>query len=408
MLDLLVIGAGPAGLSAAISAAESDLKVKVIDEFPEAGGRLVGQLYQKPDGEWWNGVELSAELRDAAVEAGAELQCGISVYDISKTEEFWVVHTDKEDFHSENLLLATGASEKALPLPGWTLPGVMSIGAAQVMSNVHRVKPGQDCIVIGANVLSISIAHELVMAGVNVKSIVIPKAGTLSGEAGVPEKVMASLMRLTHLAPSKILRTLGKAGRKMSPRFTVPFFPKQGIKMLGVRIKIKTAALEIIGDEEVIGVNTVEVDSKGNAIKGTEKFESADVVCIAGGLTPMVELASVAGTEFEYTASLGGHVPVHDDRMRTNVEGLYVAGNITGVESANVAMAQGTVAGYSVAYKRRPESSQLKILLEEAVQTVITTRSEALIEFEPGIAIDREKSYDRNLFNLEGKNEMNA
>ncbi len=139
----------------------------------------------------------------------------------------------------------------------------------------------------------------------------------------------------------------------------------------------------------------MEVDSKGNAIKDTEKFETADVVCIAGGLTPLVELASVAGCEFEYTASLGGHIPVHDDRMQTNVDGLYVAGNITGIESANVAMSQGTVAGYSVAYNRRPESSRLKIQLEEAVEAVITTRSAALIEFEPGIADDREQSYAR-------------
>lgn len=401
MIDLLIVGAGPAGLSAAISAAKSNMEVEVIDEFPEAGGRLIGQLYQKPDGEWWNGVELSAELKNSAVEAGVDIHCEVSVYDISKTDDSWIVYTNKGTFHSENVLLATGSSEKAIPLPGWTLPGVMSIGAAQVMSNVHRVKPGENCIVIGANVLSISIAHELIMAGVNVKSIVIPRAGTLSGDAGIPEKVMASLMRLTHLAPGKMLRTLGKAGRRVSPKLVVPLFPKKGVEMLGVLIKIKTAALEIVGNEEAIGVNTVEVDAKGNAIKGTERFEEADVVCIAGGLAPLVELASVAGCDFEYFMNLGGHVPVHNDRMETNVEGLYVAGNITGVESADVAMAQGAVAGYSAALKRYPQNSRLKSQLDAAIGSVITTRSEALIEFQPGIREARQKSYARDIFNLE-------
>lgn len=409
MTDFLIIGAGPAGLSAAISAAESGMKVTVLDEFPRAGGRLIGQLYQKPDGEWWNGVELSDELVEKASRAGVELKSGISVYDLERNGDSWTVYTDDETYHAPNLLLATGSSEKAMPVPGWTQPGVMTIGAAQVMTNVHRVKPGADCIVIGANVLSISIAHELVMAGVNVKSIILPKADHLSDDAGVPEKVMQSLLRLTHLAPGKILRQLGKVGRKVNPKLALRFFPKKGIEMLGVLIKIKTAALEITGDGEASGVRTVQVDASGNVIPGTDKFEEADVVCIAGGLTPMVELAAVAGCRFEYSKSLGGHIPVHDDEMQTNIGGLFVAGNITGIESANVAMAQGQVAGYSAALSQNSDDFKLRKKLDEAVEGVTATRCSALIEFEPGIAEEREAHYRRHIFNYgHHKREINA
>ena len=81
-------------------------------------------------------------------------------------------------FRHENLLIATGAAETAAPIPGWTLPGVMSIGAAQVMTNVHRVRVGNKGIVVGVNVLSAAIARELQLAGIELHSMALPANST--------------------------------------------------------------------------------------------------------------------------------------------------------------------------------------------------------------------------------------
>ncbi|MEW9501732.1 NAD(P)/FAD-dependent oxidoreductase [Jeotgalibacillus marinus] len=399
MRDLLIVGAGPAGLSAAIEAAEQGLNVHVIDEFPRVGGRLLGQLHQEPNGEWWNGISESDKLYSRALTAGVDIQCETSVYDIEKREAGWHVHTSNGILKSKALLLATGASETPIPITGWTLPGVISIGAAQVMGNVYRVKPGQSCVIIGANVLSMAIANELRLCGVDVKEIIIPKSSLISKEAGHPISVLKSLMKLTHLAPNAMLRQLGKVGRFFPPALAAKCYPAVGIKMFGIPIKVKTAALEILGDKQVTGVRTTKVTASGTPIPGTEKTVEADVVCISGGLMPMAELASIVGCSFQYVTELGGHIPVHSEQMQTNIPHLYVAGNITGIESAKVAMAQGKVAGLTIAAEINNRSGKLDDLIDQAIHSVRKTRAEALIQFQPNIPKTREelyKYYERN------------
>ncbi|SDI32409.1 NAD(P)/FAD-dependent oxidoreductase [Alteribacillus bidgolensis] len=393
MLNLLIIGAGPAGLSAAITAAEEGLTVKVIDEFPKAGGRLLGQLHQEPNGEWWNGIEEGEQLNQRALQLGVAIQCEVSVYDINQSNNGWRVYTTRGEFKAEKLLLATGASESPIPVKGWTLPGVMSIGAAQVMGNVHRVKPGDSCVIIGANVLSMAIANELKLCGVKVKEIIIPKADMISKEAGVPEKVLSSLMNLTHLAPTPVLRQLGKIGKLVHPKIVVRFFPKKGMRMFGIPIRIKTAALEILGETHATGVRTANVTASGEIDHRSEKVVDADFVCISGRLTPLAELASIVGCSFKYVPELGGHVPVHNERMQTNVPNLFVAGNITGIESAKVAMAQGRVAGLSVAADFLNKWIQLEESINRAMENVKITRDNAMIQFQPGLPQAREQFY---------------
>ncbi|MCI2255391.1 FAD-dependent oxidoreductase [Domibacillus sp. PGB-M46] len=382
MIDVVIIGAGPAGLGAAVAAAEHGLQVCVVDEFVKPGGRLLGQLHEEPDGKWVNGIEEAQKLYNQAIGLGVDIRCGISVYDLRKLENTWCVYTTDEMIESKCLLLATGASETPIPIPGWTLPGVMSIGAAQVMGNVHRVKPGEKGIIIGVNVLSVAIARELQLCGVHVESILLPQPGLLAGSAGNPEKMMESLLRLSHLAPSPLIRM---GGKWVSPKLGARLFPKNGFKMWGIPIQLRKAALEILGDNQVEGVRMAEVSANGEVLPGTEKTVSADFVCIAGGLTPMAELASVAGCSFCYVPELGGHVPLHNEFMQTNLAGLYIAGNITGVESAKVARAQGKVAGLSMARELKALVYGGNEKLYAAVEEVTETRRNALIQFQPGI-----------------------
>jgi sarcosine oxidase subunit alpha len=382
MIDLVIVGAGPAGLGAAIAAAENGLKVCVLDEFVKPGGRLLGQLHEEPDGKWVNGITEAQKLYKRAIGLGVNILCGVSVYDLIKLDNGWCVFTTDKTIESKCLLLATGASETPIPIPGWTLPGVMSIGAAQVMGNVHRVKPGEKGIIIGVNVLSVAIARELQLCGVHIESILLPQPSLVSGDASNPEKMMESLLRLSHLAPSPLIRF---GGKWVSPKLGARLYPKNGFKMWSIPIQLRKTALEIIGGNQVEGVRVAEISATGEVVPGTEKVVSADFVCIAGGLTPMSELAAVAGCSFCYVPELGGHVPLHNECMQTNLKGLYVAGNITGVESAKVARTQGTVAGLAIARDLNALGDRADEKIDVAIAEVRETRRKALIQFQPGI-----------------------
>lgn len=394
MSDVIVIGAGPAGLAGAIAAAEFGLKVTVIDEFVKPGGRLLGQLHQEPSGEWWNGIEESKRLYQNAQQLAVDIRCGVSVYNLTKENDLWNVHTSCGALEAPLVLVATGAAEYPIPLPGWTLPGVMSIGAAQVMTNVHRVQVGKKGVIIGANILSFAILNELQLAGISVDRIVLPEKNALSKQAGDPESVLKSLLNAAHLAPSPLLR-FGSHFIKNDwmRKIGLNFYPKNGMKVNGTPLQLRKAALEIIGKDQVEGVRIANIDANGNIIQGSEKIYNADFVCIAGGLYPLAELAAVAGCPFQYIPELGGHVPHHSETMETPLDGLFVAGNITGIESGKIAMAQGTTAGFSIAKHAGKGLGTIDQKLQQAVQHVHTVRKQAAIQFNPEIENGRNKMY---------------
>lgn len=392
MYDILIIGAGPSGLAAGIAAKENGLHVKIIDEFPHAGGRLLGQLHEEPSGEWWNGIEETKKLLDQTETLNIEISLLVSVHHIEKLDDSFLTHTQSELIQSKTVIIATGAAESAAPIPGWTLPGVMSIGAAQVMTNVHRVRVGEQGIVAGVNVLSAAITRELQLAGVGVHSMALPIKNIVTGDEGHPDKVMQNLVRIAHLAPSKFIR-FGSNFAKINfiRKLVVKFFPKKGIKMWDMPIHLRKAILEINGTEKVESVTMGTVSSTGKLVKGTEETIPVDFVCIAGGLYPLAELAAVVDCPFEYIEELGGHVPVHNEEMETPLPGVYVAGNITGIESAKVAREQGTVAGLSIAKNLIKKNRKIKKQLKKAIKNVEKTRENASIQFHPEINSGRKK-----------------
>ncbi|MEH7457214.1 FAD-dependent oxidoreductase [Bacillus sp. JJ1127] len=392
MIDVIVIGAGPAGLAGAIACANSGLKVIVVDEFIKPGGRLLGQLHQEPTGEWWNGIKESERLHQEAKALSVDIRCGVSVYNLEKAEDLWYVHTNIGTIEAPFILLATGAAEYPIPLPGWTLPGVMSIGAAQVMTNVHRVQVGKKGIIIGANILSFAILNELQLAGITVDHIVLPEKSDLSQKAGEPEEVLKSLLNAAHLAPSALLRIGSRFMKKdWFRKIGLNFYPNNGIKVNGTPLHLRKAALDIIGTDKVEGVRVTSIDAKGDIIVGSEEVYEADFVCIAGGLYPLAELAAIAGCPFQYIPELGGHVPLHSEAMETPLAGLFVAGNITGIESGKIAMAQGTVAGLSITKHACAKSNSVDQQLQQAIQNVHAVRQQAVIQFNPNIAAGRRK-----------------
>lgn len=173
MSDVIIIGAGPAGLSASISCARFGLKVLVIDEFMKPGGRLLGQLHQEPTGEWWNGIEESKRLHEEAESLSVHIRCGVSVYNLDRDENNWFVHTNIGTLEAPFVLLATGV-RGIFYSPSWLDTSRSDVNwAAQVMTNVHRVQVGKKGIIIGANILSFAILSELQLAGITVDHIVL-------------------------------------------------------------------------------------------------------------------------------------------------------------------------------------------------------------------------------------------
>ncbi|QJD88476.1 NAD(P)/FAD-dependent oxidoreductase [Cohnella herbarum] len=398
MRDALIVGAGPAGLSAAIAAAGSGngMRITVLDEYPRAGGRLLGQLHQEPDGSWWNGIKEASQLMERALRDGVDIRTGVSVTGLERNgDEGWTVWTNEGLFQAKRLLLATGAAESAIPVPGWTLPGVMSIGAAQVMTNVQRVKVGNRGVVIGMNVLAMAIVSELRLAGIELAAIVLPPKNALSGHASDPNRVFNSLLRFAHMAPNPMFRWGASLIRpSWLQRLVVAGYPGSGLRIWDTPLQLRRSALEIVGTDSVEGVRVAKITPDGRVVAGSERFVEADFVCIAGGLYPLAELAAVAGCPFRYAPQLGGHIPLHAESMRTPLSRLYVAGNITGVESAKVAIAQGAVAGTAMALDDSGGASiALSAELERAISRVKQVRREAVIQFHPDIERFREQMY---------------
>ncbi|MBO1626298.1 NAD(P)/FAD-dependent oxidoreductase [Bacillus arachidis] len=392
MIDVIIIGAGPAGLCAAIACKTYGLSVRVFDEFIKPGGRLLGQLHQEPNGTWWNGIEETKKLQKQLQDLALPIECGVTVHDLEQNGNEWAVHTNIGIFQTKHVLLATGAAEFPTPLPGWTLPGVMSIGAAQVMTNVHRVKVGNKGMIIGANILSFAIMHELQLAGLEIDSVVLPPKHTVTKQSAQPLHVLNSLLHVAHIAPSPLLKIGSRFMKHPAMRkLAIQFYPKRGMKIWNTPLHLRKAAIEIIGDKQVEAVKIATITPDGEIIPGTEEIHAVDFVCIAGGLYPLAELAAVAGCPFHYIEELGGHVPLHNEKMATQLPGLYVAGNITGIESAKVAMAQGTVAGTAIAKELQPSHLHLDSLLQQAIQDVKRTRENATIQFHPHISRGREQ-----------------
>lgn len=313
-LPLVVIGAGPAGLSAAIEAAKAGVKVLVIDENSKPGGQLFKQIHKffgsKEHKAGTRGLDIGTLLLDETKRLDIDVWLNSEVCGIDKNKNIWVVKNGEESVYIETdtIIIASGAMENAISFPGWTLPGVMSAGAAQTMINVNRVLPGKRVVMLGSGNVGVIVSYQLLQAGADVAAIV--EAAPVLGGYGV------------HTAKVR------RAG--------VPFYTSHTIS-------------RAIGKDRVEAAEIVQLDSNWKPVPGSEKTIEADTICLATGLTPLVELAWTAGCKFEFIPELGGHLPLHNERMETTAKGIYVAGDISGIEEASTAMEEGQLAGVNAA-----------------------------------------------------------
>jgi thioredoxin reductase/Fe-S-cluster-containing hydrogenase component 2 len=315
-VELAVIGAGPAGLCAAIEAARFGLEVVVFDENGKPGGQLFKQIHKffgsKEHRARERGFRIGRDLLKEAEELKVRVELNAVVTGIYDGKELIVSRGDRvEHLKANNIIIATGASENMIPFPGWTLPGVIGAGAAQTMANLHGIKPGERILMVGSGNVGVVVGLQMIQAGCSLEAVI--DASPRIGGYGV------------HAA--KIART------------GVPFYLKHTIK-------------EVYGDDCVEGAVIMEVDEKWNPVPGSEKDIKVDTVCMAVGLSPMYQLSKIAGCEVVDDPRKGGFVPVCDEYGATSVPGISAAGDVSGIEEASSAMIGGRIAGAATAWEQ--------------------------------------------------------
>ncbi|SDI35295.1 NAD(P)/FAD-dependent oxidoreductase [Natribacillus halophilus] len=373
--DLIIVGSGPAGLSAGIEAAKHGAKVMIVDENPFVGGKLIGQLHEEPKNGWWIGKQVAESLAEEAKALGVVFLQEREVWGIFPK---WTVKLNQgEELHASFVLIATGAAEKAIPIAGWTLPGVMAIGAAQVMNNYHRVQPGKKVAIVGIDPLALTVAHEMKMGGVDVVGLFLPPSNDFSQEKSRPKEMISDLAMMSHLAPNVMLKIAGRMARNRFVRnIGAHLYPVQGVKVWDIPLSLRKNIREINGDQQVESITVDQIDAHGDVQTNRRQTIEVDCVCISGGLYPVSELPAAIGCASAYIEELGGHVPLHGEDLQTTQDGIYVAGNITGIEGANIAMAQGELVGFLVSKRAgfikdydEKEMIQYKEKIKEARET---------------------------------------
>jgi len=221
--DLIVIGAGPAGMSAAALAAEAGLAVLLLDENPRAGGQIYRDLGQNTDRRDWLGPDYRAGLALIERLADQRITCkfGASVWRVDANQDNRSVHVcwsqagDSHQTEARHLLIATGAQERPTPFPGWTLPGVMPAGAAQILMKNAGLLP-RDAVLAGAGPLLYLVAAQMIAAGHPPKALVETQGprDMLAAARHVPQALFASRQLLKGVS---LLRQIRRAG---VPRYT--------------------------------------------------------------------------------------------------------------------------------------------------------------------------------------------
>lgn len=331
---LAVIGAGPAGLAATLAAAARGVRVTLIDSATEAGG----QFYRQPAPEFgarrpqavhhqwhtWERLRDGLHTHVRAVRVRHLTDHHVWFVERRGTAGFTVhaltgpAQEEPAEVRADAVLIATGGYEKVLPFPGWTLPGVVTAGGAQAMLKGGLVLPGRTVVVAGTGPLLLPVATGLAAAGATVAALV---------DSADPTSFVRRSRALAG-RPDKLAEGAGYAGRLLRHR---------------VRTLLHHTLVAAHGAERLEAVTIAALDRDGRVRPDTGRRLVCDTLAVGHGMLPHTDLADALGCRVDGTDVYA------DDEQRTDVPGVWAAGETTGIGGAALSLAEGHIAGRSIA-----------------------------------------------------------
>ncbi len=342
-VDVAVVGAGPAGLAAALAAADSGVVVALVD----AGIRPGGQYWRSPapgagrftpntlHHSWRRFVDTDTRLNHLADRQKVKRFAEHHVWAIERAGDRWAIHClvgpeprqqtgrPPVTIQARRLILTTGAYDRQLPFPGWDLPGVMTAGGAQALLKGHLVVAGRTAVVAGTGPFLLPVAVGLARHGARVRGVI---------EANNPLNFGRS--------PRALLGALGKVGEASA-------YAAQ-LARHRVAVRHRHIVTRAVGTDRLTGVMVARLGRDGRPEAHIERFVECDLLAVGWGFTPQLDLHLQVGcaTWLDVDSSL---VVVVDGSQRTTVDGVWAAGESTGVGGADLASVEGAIAGRSVA-----------------------------------------------------------
>ena len=329
--ELAVIGAGPAGLAAALTAADAGIHVVLLDGAPEPGGQFyrqtARQLHARRPQRLYHAWSTWEKLRDRLAEHRATGQITfLADRHVWHVEPGFAIHAllgpeqqTAATVTADALVLATGGYERVLPFPGWTLPGVLTAGGAQAMLKAGLVLPGARAVVAGTGPLLLPVAAGLAAAGAQVAGLY---------DSADPRAFARHASELAR-NPDKLVEGAGYAAR---------------LARHGVRVRFRRTIIRANGRDRLESVVVAGPD-------GVERRIECDTLAVSHGMLPHTEIAQTLGAALTDS----GAVAV-DEEQCTDIPGLWAAGESTGIGGAALSLVEGEIAGRSAVARLRGTS----------------------------------------------------
>ena len=332
--DLVIIGGGPAGMSAAMEGAHYNLAVVLLEDNSGLGGKVLKNDTRSLH--YVEGEKAEREQRSRLHKSFTKIADKIITY---TNCEVWSVNSEKVvEFYSRSsskilagavqgkkIIIANGAVDRISPFPGWHLPGVFTIGGLNTLVK-RGVLPGKRIVVSGAGPLQMALLNYLIKAGAHTVAAVTPN----------------SFFDMIPTAWGLI------AGRDIK-RLALGMRYLLKIKNASVPLHYSHIVTEVIGNERVEKAIISRVDSDWSPISGMEREVEADIVATGYNLLPITDLARLIGCETQYNEQNGHLIVTHATTMETSKEGIFIAGDGATVKGYQAAVDEGRIAAIEVA-----------------------------------------------------------